>query len=286
MKPVLPIGGDDGLTLNAADARAIGESLSGDYCFAEPFPHIVLDGFLPEPVIRRAVDHFPREELATETRFEVGYGGQHKRQIMPEDCAPPARALFHFFNSRPFLEFVEGLTAINGLIPDPYFAGGGYHETARGGKLGIHADFRLNDRLALHRRVNVIVYLNETWQDAWGGKLEFWSRDMSAKQKEIAPLFNRAVVFNTDATSYHGHPEPLTCPDGVRRRSLALFYYTASKAIFDEVPTNSSLFRARPAEDAATRRQIRAMNASQYLNRFLPSAVRRCIGAVRRRIPF
>lgn len=286
MSPVLPIGTDDGLTLNEADARAIGESLSGSYCFAEPFPHIVLDGFLPEPVIRRAIDHFPRERVATETRFDIGYGGQHKRQIMPEDCDASARELFHFFNSRPFLAFVEGLTAIPGLIPDPYFAGGGYHETGPGGKLGIHADFRLNERLALHRRVNVIVYLNETWDDAWGGKLELWSRDMAARVKEIAPIFNRAVVFNTDETSYHGHPEPLACPADTPRRSIALFYYTASRSIFDEVPTNSSLFRARPTDDAATRRQIHVMNARQYLHRFLPPMVRRYLDAVRRRMPF
>ena len=123
------------------------------------------------------------------------------------------RQLFHFFNSRPMLEFLEGLTTIQGLLPDPYFVGGGYHETGRGGKLGIHADFRVNEQLHLDRRVNVIIYLNESWPE-WGGHLELWDRDMTVKCKEIAPVFNRCVVFNTDATSYHGHPEPLQHPKG------------------------------------------------------------------------
>ena len=111
----------------------------------------------------------------------MGYAGLHKRQILPEECDAPARQLFHFFNSQPMLEFLEGLTTIQALIPDPYFVGGGYHETGRGGKLGIHADFRINEQLHLHRRLNVIIYLNEDWETPYGGKLELWDREMTAK---------------------------------------------------------------------------------------------------------
>ena len=76
----------------------------------------------------------------------------------------------------------------------------------------------MNEQLHLERRVNVIIYLNESWDDSFGGHLELWNRDMTLKCKEISPLFNRCVVFNTDATSYHGHPEPLATPEGVFRR--------------------------------------------------------------------
>ena len=70
-------------------------------------------------------------------------------------------------------------------------------------------------QLHLHRRINVILYLNERWDPAWRGSLELWQRDMSGKAREVVPLFNRAVIFNTDATSFHGHPDPLQTPDGV-----------------------------------------------------------------------
>ena len=218
--------------------------------------------------------------------FEIGYGGQHKRQILPDSCDAAARELFHFFNSRPFVEFLEGLTAISGLIPDPWFVGGGFHETRRGGKLGIHADFRINEKLAVHRRINVIIYLNETWDEAWGGHLELWSRDMAVKEKSVAPLLNRAVVFNTDATSYHGHPDPLASPEGIARRSIALYYYTASRAIYDEVPANSTIYRSRPGDDPETRREARSLNRAQYLDRFVPGPILRYVNAVRRRLPF
>ena len=284
VNPVLPIDFSDGLALDPVASRAAGEQLSESYCFAEPFPHIVVDGFLPEAVARMAIDHFPKQALKSDRVFDMGYAGLHKRQILPEECDAQARQLFHFFNSRPVLEFLEGLTTIQGLIPDPYYTGGGFHETGRGGKLGIHADFRVNEQLHLHRRLNVIVYLNETWEEAYGGNLELWSRDMAAKCKEVAPLFNRCVVFNTDATSYHGHPDPLTTPEGVFRRSMALYYYTASKEIYTEVPNTSTIYHARPGDAADTHREARDLRFDQHLRQWVPPAMLRYVFALKRRL--
>ena len=282
--PVLPIATADGLVLDAGDARRAGEALSADYCFAEPFPHIALDRFLPDVVARSALDHFPREALRSDTVFDHGYAGLHKRQILPDDCDATARQLFHFFNSRPMLEFLEGLTTIQGLISDPYFIGGGFHETGRGGKLGIHADFRINEQLHLHRRINVIVYLNEDWKPEYGGELELWDREMKGKRVSVAPLFNRCVIFNTDADSYHGHPDPLQTPDGVLRRSIALYYYTASKEIYNEVPSTSTIYHARPGDDAQTRREARRLRFDQHLRQWVPPALLRYVHAIQRRL--
>jgi hypothetical protein len=281
---VLPVAVSDGLSLDPVDARKCGEERSAEYCFAEPFPHIVMDGFLPEPVARLALEHFPRDALKSDRHFEGGYGGLHKRQILPEECDATARQLFHFFNSRPVLEFLEGLTTIQGLLPDPYFTGGGYHETTRGGKLGIHADFRVNEQLHLHRRLNVIIYLNPVWEESWKGALELWDRDMTAKRRSIAPIFNRCVVFNTDATSFHGHPDPLETPDGVKRRSIALYYYTASKEIYKEVPNTSTIYHARPGDDKATQREARRLRFDQQLGQWVPPALHRYVFALKRRI--
>ena len=284
MSPVLPIDTSDGLSLDPVAARSVGESLYGDYCFAEPFPHIVADHFLPDAVARMALAHFPAGAQSSDRVFEMGYAGLHKRQILPDECDAAARQLFQFFNSRPMLEFLEGLTAIQGLIPDAYFTGGGFHETGRGGKLGIHADFRVNEQLHLHRRLNVIIYLNEQWEDSYGGSLELWNRDMSARCKAVAPLFNRCVIFNTDATSYHGHPDPLTTPDGVLRRSIALYYYTASKEIYKEVPNVSTIYHARPGDDRAVHREARDLRLDQHLRQWVPPAMLRYVYALKRRL--
>lgn len=284
MIPTLPIEFSDGLHLDAGASRKIGESLSGAYAFAEPFPHLVADDFLPDAVARMALEHFPVQALSSDRVFEMGYAGLHKRQILPEDCDAAARQFFHFFNSRPVLEFLEGLTSIQGLIPDPYFNGGGFHETSRGGKLGIHADFRINDQLHLQRRLNVIIYLNEGWKPEWGGALELWDRKMQAKQVEVAPMFNRCVIFNTDADSYHGHPEPLESPDGVMRRSIALYYYTASKQIYQELPSQSTMYKARPSDDAETRREAFNLRLDQHLRQWIPPALQRHVFALKRRL--
>jgi hypothetical protein len=281
---VLPIDAANGLALDYREARRIGESLSADYCFAEPFPHIVLDHFLPEPVARLALAHFPAGPLQSDKVFEMGYAGLHKRQILPDDCDAQARALFHFFNSRPMLEFLEGLSSIEGLLPDPYFLGGGYHETARGGMLGVHADFRINDRLHLHRRMNLIVYLNDDWQDDYGGFLELWDRKMTRRVESVKPVFNRCVIFNTDADSFHGHPDPLATPEGVTRRSIALYYYTASRAIYDEVPHVSTIYHARPGDDRQAQREAWQLRLDQHLRQWTPPALLRYVYAIRRRL--
>lgn len=284
MSPVLPIETSSGLSLDPVVARRIGEELSQAYCFAEPFPHMVADNFLPEVMARAALDHFPREALGSDRVFEAGYAGQHKRQIMPDECDASARQIFQFFNSRPMIEFLEGLTSIQGLIPDPYYTGGGYHETARGGKLGIHADFRINEQLHLQRRLNVIIYLNEGWDEAWGGDLELWDRKMQAMQLKVTPLFNRVVIFNTDADSYHGHPEPLQTPDGVMRRSIALYYYTASRAIYLETPNQSTMYQARPGDTAENKREAFHLRLDQHLRQWVPPALQRYVFAVKRRL--
>lgn len=281
---VLPINVADGFKLDSKNAREIGESLSGDYCFAEPFPHVVLDNFLPEALIRGIIEHFPQDRMQSDVVFDAGYAGHHKRQVQPLDCDDYCRRVFSFFNSQPFLQFLEGLSSIEGLLPDPYFIGGGFHEIGRGGKLGIHADFRINERLHLERRMNVIVYLNENWRDEYNGALELWSRDMAQMKKRVMPLINRCVIFNTDADSYHGHPDPLETPEGVLRRSVALYYYTASRAIYDETPNRSTMYAARPTDDASVRREARNLRVEQHLAQWVPPALLRYSRAVIRRV--
>jgi hypothetical protein len=283
-KATLPITVDPGLRLSDKAAQELGESLSGQYCFAEPFPHIVIDDFLPPDVVQLALEEFPKQGLASDVNFELGYAGQFKRQILPEDCTARARSLFHFFNSAPVLQFLESLTGIKGLLPDPYFRGGGYHETARGGYLGVHADFRIHEPLRLHRRINMIVYLNERWQEEWRGQLELWDKKMEHNCRSVNPVFNRCVIFNTDADSFHGHPDPLECPDDVRRRSIALYYYTASDAIFSEVPANGTVYHARPGDDVATHKQARSMRMNEHIAQWVPPVLQRYVYAIKRRI--
>lgn len=259
VKSLLPIESTDGFVLDQAVSRAIGEDLMGDYAFAEPYPHIVIDNFLPTEMAEQLLAHFPEDAKAHDKTYQKGYGGTHKRQILPYDCDAYMRDAFAFFNSAAMLQFLEGVTNIRGLLPDPYFSGGGLHETSNGGLLGIHADFRVNESLQTLRRVNMLIYLNKDWQDVYGGKLELWDREMTAVVKSVAPVFNRCVIFNTDEDSFHGHPDPLTLPDGVTRRSIALYYYTAMPISNDSGESRHTLYVARPHDSDQVKADVRKL---------------------------
>ncbi len=272
---------DDGVYLDVKNAKKMGEELSGDYGFAEPFPHIVIDNFLPKDFIDKIVDNFPTEKLDGDVVFEIGYAGSHKRQIAPENCNGFIREVFGFFNSTPVVQFLESLTTIPSLIPDPHFVGGGFHETSAGGKLGIHADFRINESLHLNRRINMIIYLNKEWQDDWGGKLELWDKNMQAAVISVAPVYNRCVIFNTNANSFHGHPDPLLTPENKTRKSIALYYYTASKRIYEDTASHDTRYKVRPSDDAKTRKLVRSLAVNNYLRDILPPVAYRVLRKIK-----
>ena len=278
----LPVDFQDGLSMDAVEARSLGELFSAEYAAAQPFPHIVIDDFLPEALIAQVVNNFPTGERDSDRVFNIGYGGQHKRQIMPEDCNRFSREVFQFFNSRPVLQFLEGLTGIKGLLPDPYFDGGGFHEISRGGRLGVHADFRINEKLSVQRRLNLLIYLNPIWQDDWMGQLELWSRDMKECIVKVSPLINRCVVFSTEADTWHGHPDPLNIPEGKTRKSMALYYYTASSAVYEEAPNRSTLYVSRPKDSKEDKAEAWRFRREEYLREWLPPVGYRALAKARR----
>jgi hypothetical protein len=226
----------------ASGSSQRGREFHSRYAAARPFPHIVLDGFLPEEIADLCVTDFPGRASASAQHARSQEN--RKFEYKPEILSPPLRSLFQSFNSAPFVQFLENLTGIQGLIPDPYFGGGGLHEVAHGGHLNIHADFNHHTPLNLERRINVLIYLNRDWQEEFGGCFEIWDRAMSQRCLRVTPLFNRCVVFNTSSTSFHGNPEPVNHPLGYSRRSIALYYYTAT---WDgSHKSHSTQFKVRP----------------------------------------
>jgi hypothetical protein len=194
---------------------------------AQPFPHIVLDGLFGDEELRRVVAEFPPPLAEGWRRFDNA--NERKLGYFHESShiTPATRGFLDAMNSFETLLFLEALTGIEGLIPDPYFGGGGLHQIERGGFLNIHADFNVHPKLRIDRRLNVLIYLNEEWREDYGGHLELWDAGLTACQQRILPIFNRTVIFATDDTSFHGHPQPLACPPSMTRKSLSLYYYTA-----------------------------------------------------------
>ncbi|MBL8772693.1 MAG: 2OG-Fe(II) oxygenase [Phenylobacterium sp.] len=229
--------------------RKKGLELNAGYMAAKPFPHICIDGFLPPEVLQRCLDEFPsnlRSEANTFDRDQERY----KSQFNPDEMNPWLRTLFYSFNSRPFIQVLQNITGIKGLIPDPYFLGAGFHEIQTGGHLGVHADFNHHKPMNLERRINVLIYLNKDWKLEYGGSLELWNDGMSSCAHKLAPEFNRCVIFNTTSESWHGNPEPVNHPQGLSRRSIALYYYTSTWSAAKRDHTTQ--FKVRPGTEDKT----------------------------------
>lgn len=223
--------------------RADPAALRDAYRSADPFPHIVIDGLFDDADLDRVIAHFPKPEEMRWMRFDsptekkLGYYHEHST------IAPEVRSFLDALNGFEMLLFLEALTGIDGLIPDPYFGGGGLHQIEPGGFLKIHADFNVHPKLKLDRRANMLVYLNREWREEWGGHLELWNESMKECRQRILPLFNRTVIFSTTDTSYHGHPHPLLSPPGVTRRSVSLYYYTAGRPDGERSAPHDTIFR-------------------------------------------
>jgi hypothetical protein len=239
----------DTVVFDQKECEALGARLASSYQNASPFPHIVVDDFLPADLLRRVVAEFPKRHAP---EFDDAHS-QLKASYRLDDIASPfIHNLLLALNTAPLISFFEEMTGIKGLVPDPFFKGAGLHETSRGGHLSVHADFNFNKQLRLRRRINIIIFLNEGWQPEWGGELELWDKQMTQKEVGALPVLGRMVTFNTESDTYHGHPDPLTCPPEVMRRSIALYFYSANEEAVPEEERHSTMWKVRPASrDAA-----------------------------------
>ncbi len=197
------------------------------YRRAEPFPHLTLDGLFADDLLDCAIAEMPA--MARWAKYDTA----HERKVVCSDVrnfGPAAETLVHALNSAPFVRFLERLTGIPALIPDPHLHAAGYMKVPPGGFLGLHYDFSTQEELKLERRVNVLLYLNRDWRPQWGGQLELHPNgriDADARKVvQIEPLFNRLVIFNTPH-ALHGHRRPIACPPERARLCLSWYYYTA-----------------------------------------------------------
>lgn len=252
-------------------------SANTEYRNAKPYPHVVFDNFFDPEILDQVLGEFPAPSAIRWQQFDNAH--EIKLASAAETSFGPAtRLLMYHLNSITFLEFLSKVTGIENLIPDPTFQGGGLHQIVRGGKLGLHADFNNHSRYNLDRRLNLLVYLNKNWREDYGGHLQLWDRDMRNCEAKVLPVFNRVMVFGTTDYTFHGHPDPLQCPEGMTRKSLALYYFSNGRPSEELSGEHSTLFRARDEKDFALSRQQRIRNivsdilppiVSRQLRRFI-----------------
>ena len=265
------------LLIPTDDARSVGKKLTEDYNSKQPFPYGCYDNFLDSSILDGVLEDLnalPAPEASFDRAQE-----RFKASFSPEQMPAHTRRLLYALNSRPMIAFLEALTGIKGLIPDPYFMGGGVHVVSNGGHLDIHADFNNHIIMNLERRINVLIYLNKDWLKEYGGSFEIWNDDMSERVESFEPIFNRMCCFNTGSRSWHGNPEPVNHPDGKPRQSLALYYYTATWS--DTRKAHTTHFQPRPnSKDKPDRLVAR----QEFVRDLIPPVLYRRIAGKLRRI--
>lgn len=204
------------------------KGLASTFQQASPFPHVVIDDFLDLDLARSIEKEFPASD--SQKWYSYDNAIEDKKALNNwEFFGVNTYNLMSYLNSPEFVTKLQALFGGLTLYPDYGLNGGGYHLHKPGGKLNVHLDYSIHPKIHLERRVNIILYMTENWNEAWGGHLSLWSHDQEKHQPKemihkVAPKFNRAVIFDTTCNSWHGLPEAITCPDDQARKSLAIYY--------------------------------------------------------------
>ena len=230
------------------DLVSVSQQFKEEYIKGDPFPNIVFKDFFNESWLDKVLSEFPdlskKDTVSHNNAKEKKYGSKGEKYF-----GPYTKVFMNYLNSESFLNFLQSLTGIKEtLIPDPYFVGGGQHQINKGGLLKIHVDFNKHPKTNLDRRLNLLIYLNKDWNEAYGGHFELWESNMERCGKKIAPTFNTIAIFSTTSQSFHGHPDPLNCPANRSRQSLALYYYSNGRPLHEidkDHIQHSTIFKAR-----------------------------------------
>ncbi len=231
-----------------SDLKAIAEEYKDIYKNADPYPNHAFNNFFNPDFLDKVLAEFPDmstgESIIFDNKNEKKFAGMGEKRF-----GKNTKYFMNYLNSEPFLDFLQTLTGIEEtIIPDPYYYGGGQHEIKPGGLLKIHADFSKHEFLDLDRRINVLIYLNKNWKEKYGGYFELWDKNMEKAEKKILPTYNTMAIFSTTDYTYHGHPDPLRCPDDMSRKSLALYYYSNGRPaseISKDKKGHETLFKGR-----------------------------------------
>ncbi len=229
--------------------ETLADELRESFASAAPFPHVVIDDFLPTAVAEKTLKDF--EETQAGWKHYHHYNERKLALTDVEKMPAHTRALIDELQSPVMLDFVGRLAGIEGLLADPDLEGAGMHLVQPGGFLNIHTDFRTHTkRRSWRRQINLLLYFNKDWQPDWQGNLELWDADMTRCVRSAAPEFNRCILFATVPDSFHGHPHKLACPEGESRKGLLLYYYTDEG---HELENSSTDYRALPGASAKER---------------------------------
>jgi len=220
------------------------------FLHSAPFKHIMFENFFEASFAERLLEEFPTFDPKLAVN-EMGQLGGKAVNTKIRKISPAYRELYELIGSQPFLELMSRLSGIPDLLMDPKLYGGGTHDNRHGQELDAHVDFNYDEAQNIHRRLNIIVYMNKEWKTEWGGAIEIHSNPWDPERDQIHafdPLFNRCVMFETNEYSWHGFPR-INLPLGKRhltRKSISIYLYTKDRPADEIAPLHATFYVQRP----------------------------------------
>jgi hypothetical protein len=234
------------------------EKIKVDYNCATPFPYVIIPDFFKADVAEQIYNSFPKADGVDANQFIKdgwcvydnpiegklamnNFNDIHKDASIITD-------VWDILESSELVDIISNITGIENLEKDPHKHGAGLHCHPPNGRLEMHLDYSINPISGKERRLNLLIYMNKNWQDDYNGKLELWDGDkdhmIKGPVQSISPKYNQAVLFRTSDISWHGIPEPIKCPEGEYRKSIAIYYVSECRT--DTILRKKALFQARP----------------------------------------
>lgn len=226
--------------------------LNKQFNSGKPYCNVVIDDFFSEETAKLLQENFPKVDSTWHSYWNPI---EKKHACNNFDNNPVYKNLFLYMQTDEFVDIIKQTTGIGNLESDPTLHGAGVHFHPNGGKLDMHLDYSLHPILNKERRVNLIIYMNKDWKDSYNGELQLWNKEFTHPAKRVYPLFNRAILFQTNDVSYHGMPTMIACPEGEGRKSIAI-YYISEPSNIGEIRLKANF---RPLPDQPVNEQLKTL---------------------------
>jgi|APGre2960657404_1045060.scaffolds.fasta_scaffold101538_1 Rps23 Pro-64 3,4-dihydroxylase Tpa1-like proline 4-hydroxylase len=235
---------------------------------SSPFPFVVIPNFFKSNVAEEIYNSFPKIEGCDKKLWKNQgwhiYDNPIEGKLTIDDYkimnnyGEILSNMWETLESSDFIETISNITGIENLEKDPYRHGAGLHCHPPDGKLEMHLDYSIHPITGKERRLNLLIYMNKEWCNEWGGNLELWEgnndRMTNGPIHSISPKYNHAILFRTSDVSWHGMPEPIKCPIGNSRKSIAIYYVSENRK--DANKRNKASFQARPTDPIRENKNI------------------------------
>ena len=199
-----------------------------------------IDSLFPKDVATRLFEAFPDP---TQMRLMDSFR-ERKYTSKSLDRFPDllSDATFAFQDGR-VIDAVSRITGHRDAVGDPFLYAGGISAMAKGHFLNPHIDNSHDYEQKNYRVLNLLYYCTPDWKPEYGGNLELWDEGVRTPF-EIPSLFNRLVLMETNARSWHSVNKVKV--DGIRC-CISNYYFSPHSPNGHET-SHVTVFHGRPEE--------------------------------------